>query len=100
MVLETYKENGSLLVVIIKRSVMIGSIAIVWAVWKRRNKSCFQRILNGDPTNVILFACHFINQWAKMQKNRLQTMMASTTGASRMTQMAQEIFRQAMAEIL
>ena len=40
---------------------MIGSIAAIWAMLKTRNRSCFQKIRPGDPTNVIPLACHFIS---------------------------------------
>jgi hypothetical protein len=41
-----------------RKAIIIGSIAVIWAVWKTRNKSCFQRIRPGDPTNVILVPFH------------------------------------------
>ena len=55
-----------------KIAIMIGYIAAVWAIWKTRNKSSFHKIRSEDSTNVILPTCHFINIWAKLQRNGLQ----------------------------
>jgi hypothetical protein len=55
-----------------RKAVIVGSVAVVWTIWKTRNKSCFQKIRPGDPTSVITLVCHFINTWSNMQKNGLQ----------------------------
>ena len=47
---------------------MIGSVPIIWAMWKTRNKFYFQRIGPGDPNNVVLLMCHFFHIWAKPKK--------------------------------
>jgi hypothetical protein len=43
-----------------RKVVMIGAVAICWANGKTRNKSYFQGIRPKDPTDVVLFACHFL----------------------------------------
>lgn len=41
------------------RNVMaVGIAAIFWAVWKTRNKACFENVFPYDPSRVIVQAAH------------------------------------------
>ena len=72
---------------------MIGAVAICWALWKTRNKSYFLRIRPKDPTDVILLACHFLHEWAKLQRNVLRRVLRR--GADLLARVAHEIFGRA-----
>lgn len=38
---------------------------MIWAVWKVRNKSCFDQILPHDPTDILYYAaCSLMTDWA------------------------------------
>ena len=69
---------------------MLGAVAIFWAVWKSRNISCFQRIRPKDPTNVVTYMCNFLHVWANLQKEGLKSMLLR--GADNITKVAREIF--------
>jgi hypothetical protein len=45
--------------------------AICWAVWKARNKMCFERILINSPKDSICHACALLNVWACLRKKEL-----------------------------
>ena len=75
-----------------RTAIILGAVAIFWAVWKTRNKSCFQRIRPKDPTNVVLYMCNLLHVWAKLQKNGLQKMLSR--GADNIAKVAREIFGQ------
>ncbi len=51
-----------------KDLVMVGMAAIIWAIWKSRNKACFEKVYPKDPTDVIFLACHWVDSWALLQK--------------------------------
>ena len=73
-------------------AMMLGAVAIFWAVWKTRNRSCFQRIRPKDPTNVVIYMCNFLHVWANLQKEGLKSMLLR--GADNITKVAREIFGQ------
>ena len=75
-----------------RTTIMLGVVAIFWAIWKTRNRSCFQRVRPKDPTNVVLYMCNFLHVWAKLQKNGLQRMLLR--GADNIAKAAREIFGQ------
>jgi hypothetical protein len=43
---------------------VVGVAAICWAIWKTRNKACFDGKLLNDPISVICDACVLIGYWA------------------------------------
>ena len=51
-----------------KGSHMIGLASICWAIWKSRNKCCFEKKkLIGSPTEIICLASSFLKYWAGLQ---------------------------------
>ena len=48
--------------------VMLGVAALLWSIWKTRNKSCFQSLLPRDPTNVIFTLCSTLDSWTVLHK--------------------------------
>jgi len=42
----------------------IGIAAICWAIWKTRNKACFEGKLLNDPVSIICYACALMGYWA------------------------------------
>jgi hypothetical protein len=54
---------------------IIGVAAICWAVWKARNKLCFEKILINSPKDIICHACALMNVWAGLRKKELQDLI-------------------------
>lgn len=44
----------------LKKLVITGVAAVFWAIWKTRNKGCFENKLLNDPTEVIFSVCHWL----------------------------------------
>lgn len=42
----------------------IGIAAICWAIWKMRNKVCFEDKRIHDPATILCYACALIQYWA------------------------------------
>jgi len=38
--------------------------SICWAIWKRRNKVCFENNKLKHPAKIIIHACAFLSSWA------------------------------------
>lgn len=51
-----------------KKIYMVGLAAIVWAIWKLRNRMCFKKKLIQSPTEIVCYASVFLNYWAGLQK--------------------------------
>lgn len=47
---------------------MVGLAAIVWAMWKLRNRACFEKKLIKSPTEIVCYAAVFVNYWTGLQK--------------------------------
>ncbi|PNT77403.1 hypothetical protein BRADI_1g62059v3 [Brachypodium distachyon] len=45
----------------------IAERAICWAIWKLRNKACFDKKLIRSPAEIICYACAFMKYWAGLQ---------------------------------
>lgn len=54
---------------------VVGLAAICWAIWKLRNKACFQNKLIRCPAEIICYACVFLKFWAGLLKEEAQGMM-------------------------
>lgn len=50
-----------------KNLLLVGVSATIWAIWKTRNKACFDNILPKDPIEVIFMICHLIESCAVLQ---------------------------------
>ena len=42
----------------------LGIAAICWAIWKTRNKACFEGKLLKNPASIICYACVLMDYWA------------------------------------
>nr|CAE04469.3 OSJNBa0029L02.10 [Oryza sativa Japonica Group] len=51
-----------------KKLVVVGLAAIIWTIWKFRNKACFEKKLPADPTDLVFMACSLVDSWATLQK--------------------------------
>lgn len=51
-----------------KNLLMVGISAVVWAIWKTRNRACFDNVLPKTPTEVVYLVCNLIESWALLQK--------------------------------
>jgi hypothetical protein len=57
--------------VLASRNTQIASVAaICWAIWKLRNRACFERKLINSPFELISYAVVFMNYWAGLYGER------------------------------
>ncbi|KAF8732248.1 hypothetical protein HU200_016227 [Digitaria exilis] len=52
-----------------------GLAAICWAIWKARNRACFDKKLIRHPTEIICHACSFMDFWTGLHKVDLQAQL-------------------------
>lgn len=52
-----------------------GIAAICWAIWKARNKACFERKLIKHPAEIICHACSFMSFWTGLYKPDFQSQL-------------------------
>ena len=55
--------------------VSLGAAALLWSIWKTRNKSCFQSVVPRDPTDIIFLVCTLLDSWKNLQKRGVQNML-------------------------
>lgn len=53
-----------------------GLAAVCWAIWKARNKACFEHKLIKHPMEIMFHACSLMKFWAGLFKNELQDQIA------------------------
>lgn len=58
---------------------VIGLASICWAMWKLRNRACFEKKLIRSPAEMICYACSSLKYWAGMQNE--ETKVAIESGA-------------------
>ena len=46
--------------------------AICWAIWKARNKACFEFKCLKHPAEIICHACSFLKFWTGLHKEEFQ----------------------------
>ena len=46
---------------------VVGVVALCWALWKLRNRACFELKLIKNPAEIICYACSFLKYWASLQ---------------------------------
>ncbi|KQK14103.1 hypothetical protein BRADI_1g14325v3 [Brachypodium distachyon] len=46
---------------------VIGLAAICWAIWKLRDRACFEKKLIRSPVETICLACSFLKYWPGLQ---------------------------------
>ena len=71
--------------------VMLGVAALIWSIWKTRNKSCFQGVKPNDPTDIIMSVCSLLYSWKILQKKGLQNTLQLV--ARRIAQVTRDVFR-------
>lgn len=47
-----------------KKFHVCGVAAIFWAIWKARNKACFDKVVIKSPLDIIYHACALMTYWA------------------------------------
>ena len=65
---------------------IIGIAAFCWAIWKTRNKTCFEMKLISSPAELICYMCVFLQYWAGLQSEGDRTTLVE--GASRIQEIA------------
>ena len=54
--------------------------AICWATWKTRNDACFNAKMISHPAEIVYYACAFLNYWAGLHKEEIQTQIKDGIG--------------------
>ncbi|PNT67187.1 hypothetical protein BRADI_3g22341v3 [Brachypodium distachyon] len=53
----------------LSRNIQVVALAAVcWAIWKLRNRACFEHKLIRSPAEIVCYACSFLNYWAELQQ--------------------------------
>ena len=71
--------------------ISIGAAALIWTIWKTRNKSCFQRVFLSNPINVIFTLCSLLDSWMILQRKGVQKMLREVS--KRLSRVANEVYR-------
>ena len=50
-----------------KRIITVGVSAVLWSLWKARNRACFEHAWPSDPSVVLFNACYWIDHWSNLQ---------------------------------
>jgi len=50
----------------------LGLAAFCWAIWKRRNKACFDKKMLTNPLEIISHACEMLSYWAGLYSKEMQ----------------------------
>jgi hypothetical protein len=57
---------------------MLGLAAICWAIWKGRNRTCFEKKKPiRDPCDIIVSSCSFMMYWAGLYSEETQVVIRS-----------------------
>jgi hypothetical protein len=54
---------------------IVGVSAICWAIWKTRNRMCFENDLIKSPNDIVCHASALILSWAGLSKTKLQDLL-------------------------
>jgi len=63
----------------------VGLAPICWAIWKTRNKACFEKRMISSPTEIICLASSFLSYWAGLQKGSAKEELETGAEAIKMT---------------
>ena len=55
---------------------MLGFAAICWAIWKSRNRACFDNKIIRNPAEIVIHACALMAFWAGLYTPELQDQLA------------------------
>lgn len=58
---------------------VVGLAAVIWAIWKRSNKVCFDHTYLKNPAEIICSLCNFLKYWAAHEKGELQEVQIQGT---------------------
>lgn len=64
--------------------------AVVWTLWKTRNRVYFDHIIPADPVGVIFQVCHWLDFWCDLQKPKVRRGLQA--GAKLMRKVACKVF--------
>jgi hypothetical protein len=59
------------------RVYMVGLAAVCWAIWKGRNKTCFEKKQIKNPGEILFAACAFLRYWAGLQNEETRQLINS-----------------------
>jgi hypothetical protein len=62
----------------------VGLAIVCWAVWKTRNKVCFENKRVKSPTEIVCMMCTFLTYWAGMLKDGLKQQVMQGAEAMKM----------------
>jgi hypothetical protein len=65
---------------------MLGLAAVCWAIWKARNRTCFDKKHIKSPLDIIILACVFMRHWAGLYSD--ESKMAIEEGMDILMKMA------------
>ena len=65
--------------------------SLCWAIWKLRNRACFEGKLISSPVEMVCYMCVFMRHWAGLQKKNEDKVMLEE-GADRLQQVALEAY--------
>jgi hypothetical protein len=51
---------------------MVDLVAVWWAIWKRRNRVCFEKKQVKNPGELLFSACAFLRYWVGLQREEDQ----------------------------
>jgi hypothetical protein len=57
-----------------------GLAAVCSAIWKARNKACFEQKYIKHPAEIVIHACALMKHWAGLYKKELQAQMTAGVG--------------------
>ena len=55
---------------------VLGFAAICWAIWKSRNRACFDNKIIRNPAQIVIHACALMVFWAGLYTPELQDQLA------------------------
>ncbi|TVU01395.1 hypothetical protein EJB05_53164, partial [Eragrostis curvula] len=62
-----------------------GLAAVCWAIWKSRNKACFDKIMIKHPCDIVFYICSFLRYWAGLYSAEMNEVIQA--GAKTMMKM-------------
>jgi hypothetical protein len=70
---------------------MCGIAAVCWAIWKARNKTCFEKIILKNPIEIIYHMCALMKYWAGLYSEADKKQLED--GVNTMLQIANQILK-------
>ncbi len=77
---------------ITKQLMLVGVAAVILAIWKARNKACFDHILPNSPVDILYNACSLMLDWAILQSSE-ERQGKLQWGVQLLKQIANEVFK-------